>query len=72
MPPLVARQMGKVCVCGADEIIVDYNNNRTVSVGDVTISEGDYLSIDGTSGLVYAGKVETPSEIIQVPGFPRP
>ena len=55
---LVARQMGKVCVCGADEIIVDYNN-RTVSVGDVTISEGDYLSIDGTSGLVYAGKVET-------------
>ena len=63
---LVARQMGKVCVCGADEIIVDYNN-RTVSVGDVTISEGDYLSIDGTSGLVYAGKVETsPSEIIQV------
>ena len=63
---LVARQMGKVCVCGADEIIVDYNN-RTVFVGDVTISEGDYLSIDGTSGLVYAGKVETsPSEIIQV------
>ena len=63
---LVARQMGKVCVCGADEIIVDYNN-RTVSVGDVTVSEGDYLSIDGTSGLVYAGKVETsPSEIIQV------
>ena len=63
---LVARQMGKVCVCGADEIIVDYNI-RTVSVGDVTISEGDYLSIDGTSGLVYAGKVETsPSEIIQV------
>ena len=63
---LVARQMGKVCVCGADEIIVDYNN-RTVSVGDVTICEGDYLSIDGTSGLVYAGKVETsPSEIIQV------
>lgn len=58
--------MGKVCVCGADEIIVDYNN-RTVSVGDVTVSEGDYLSIDGTSGLVYAGKVETsPSEIIQV------
>lgn len=55
---LVARQMGKVCVCGADEIIVDYNN-RTVSVGDVTVSEGDYLSIDGTSGLVYAGKVET-------------
>ena len=63
---IVARQMGKVCVCGADEIIVDYNN-RTVSVGDVTVSEGDYLSIDGTSGLVYAGKVETsPSEIIQV------
>ena len=63
---LVARQMGKVCVCGADEVIVDYNN-RTVTVGGMTFNEGDYMSIDGTSGLVYAGKVETsPSEIIQV------
>jgi pyruvate,orthophosphate dikinase len=58
--------MGKVCVCGADEVIVDYNN-RTVTVGGMTFNEGDYMSIDGTSGLVYAGKVETsPSEIIQV------
>ena len=63
---LVARQMGKVCVCGADEVIVDYNT-RTVTVGGMTFNEGDYMSIDGTSGLVYAGKVETsPSEIIQV------
>ncbi|MDO4410103.1 MAG: pyruvate, phosphate dikinase [Akkermansia sp.] len=63
---LVARQMGKVCVCGADEVVVDYNK-RTVTVGDVTIREGEYMSIDGTSGQVYAGKVETsPSEIIQV------
>ncbi len=48
---LVARQMGKVCVCGADEVIVDYNN-RTVTVGGMTFNEGDYMSIDGTSGLV--------------------
>ncbi len=63
---LVARQMGKVCVCGADEVIVDYNK-RTVTIGEVTVEEGEYMSIDGTTGLVYAGKVETsPSEIIQV------
>jgi pyruvate,orthophosphate dikinase len=61
---LVARQMGKVCICGASALNIDYDN-KTVSVGGQTFKEGDYLSIDGTSGVVYAGEVKTaPSEII--------
>ncbi len=63
---LVARQMGKVCVCGVGELQIDYTA-RTVSVGGVTYQEGDYMSLDGTAGLVYAGKIDAaPSEIIQV------
>ena len=61
---LVARQMGKVCVCGAAAVDVDYQA-RTVSVGGQTFKEGDWMSIDGTAGTVYAGKVKTaPSEIV--------
>ena len=63
---LVARQMGKVCVCGAADLDVDYHN-RTVKVNGKTFKEGDYMSINGTTGEVYAGELKTaPSEIIQV------
>ena len=63
---LVARQMGKVCVCGAAELQIDYLA-RTVTVKGRTFSEGDYLSIDGTKGEVYPGEIKTaPSEIVQV------
>nr|MBA3543747.1 pyruvate, phosphate dikinase [Chthoniobacterales bacterium] len=63
---LVARQMGKVCVCGASEVQIDYQR-RTLSASGVTLKEGDYLSIDGTAGEVFAGEVSTaPSEIVQV------
>ncbi len=63
---LVARQMGKVCVCGAADLEVDYKA-RTVKVAGKTFKEGDYLSIDGTSGEVFSGELKTaPSEIIQV------
>src|SRR5256885_680389 len=63
---LVARQMGKVCVCGASQLQVDYQA-KTLTVGTLTCNEGDYLSIDGTSGHVYAGQLKTaPSEVIQV------
>jgi pyruvate, orthophosphate dikinase len=63
---LVARQMGKVCVCGASALHVDYAK-KTLTVGDQTFKEGDFLSIDGTVGEVYAGEVKTAaSEIIQV------
>src|SRR5438270_180514 len=63
---LVARQMGKVCVCGASGIRIDYQK-RTLSANGTTLAQGDYISIDGTAGEVFAGEVTTaPSEIIQV------
>ncbi len=63
---LVARQMGKVCVCGAADLHVDYAKKK-VSAGKHTFKEGDFLSIDGTSGEIYADQVKTaPSEVIQV------
>ena len=63
---LVARQMGKVCVCGAAGIEVDYKL-KTMTAGGETFHEGqDFLSIDGTAGIVYAGELKTaPSEVIQ-------
>ncbi len=63
---LVARQMGKVCVCGAGALRVDYSA-RTVTANGHTLKEGDFISIDGTSGDVFAGEVKTaPSEVVQV------
>ncbi len=61
---LVARQMGKVCVCGAAAVEVDYHA-RTVHVAGQVFKEGDWMSIDGTAGKVYAGQLKAaPSEII--------
>src|SRR3954470_6169933 len=61
---LVARQMGKVCVCGAAAVEVDYQA-RTVSVDGQRFNEGDWMLIDGPVGKVYAGQVKTaPSEIV--------
>src|SRR5213596_2404132 len=63
---LVARQMGKVCVCGATRIQINYQK-RTLSADGTTLNRGDYISIDGTAGEVFAGEVATaPSEIVQV------
>src|SRR5687768_10325255 len=63
---LVARQMGKVCVCGASALQVNYEK-KTLTVDGRVFNEGDYLSIDGTAGEVYAGEVKTAaSEVIQV------
>jgi pyruvate,orthophosphate dikinase len=63
---LVARQMGKVCVCGAMGIQIDYQQ-RTLTAAGTTLKQGDFISIDGTSGEVFAGEVTTaPSEIVQV------
>lgn len=62
---LVARQMGKICVCGAAEVEIDYAK-KTVSAGGVTLKEGDYISINGTSGQIYAGQIATaPSQVVQ-------
>jgi pyruvate, orthophosphate dikinase len=63
---LVARQMGKVCVCGAAAMQIDYGA-KTMTVDGVTYKEGDFLSINGTAGEVYAGQIPTAaSEIVQV------
>jgi pyruvate,orthophosphate dikinase len=63
---LVARQMGKVCVCGAAAMQIDYAA-KTMTVDGVTYREGDFLSINGTAGEVYAGQIPTAaSEIVQV------
>jgi pyruvate,orthophosphate dikinase len=61
---LVARQMGKVCICGASAVLIDYDKKK-VTISGQTFNEGDFLSIDGTSGSVYGGQLKTsPSEII--------
>jgi pyruvate, orthophosphate dikinase len=63
---LVARQMGKVCVCGAGSLQIDYAA-KTLTADGQTFKEGDFLSINGTLGTVYAGQLPTaPSEIVQV------
>src|SRR6202034_1880239 len=54
---VVARGMGKTCVCGADELEVDLAGRKFTAPGGITVSEGDVISIDGTSGVVYLGEV---------------
>ncbi len=63
---VVARGMGKTCVCGAEELEVDIVG-RTLTVKNGTVvAEGDVLSIDGTTGEVFAGEVAvTPSPVVQ-------
>ena len=65
---LVARQMGKVCVAGCGALQIDYKKGTlTVENSNVVVKEGDYISIDGSTGEVVAGKIATkPSEVIQV------
>jgi len=61
---LVARQMGKVCICGASALQINYDK-KTITVAGQVFHEGDFLSIDGTAGTVFAGQIKTaPSEII--------
>src|SRR5882724_9410470 len=63
---LVARQMGKVCVCGASALEIDYAA-KTVTADGTVFGEGDALSINGTAGEVYPGELRTAeSEVVQV------
>jgi len=55
---VVARGMGKCCVSGAGAIKVDYSN-KTAEVGDIILKEGDYISLNGSTGDVYLGQVAT-------------
>ncbi len=63
---VVARGMGKPCVVGCGELEIDYAAG-TITAGGRTLKEGDNISIDGTTGEVLEGIVETmPSEVIQI------
>ena len=55
---VVARGMGKCCVSGAGALQVDYVK-KTVKIEDITLKEGDYISLNGSTGQVFMGKVET-------------
>jgi pyruvate, orthophosphate dikinase len=63
---LVARQMGKVCVAGCGELDIDYKK-KSIAVKGKIIKEGDYISIDGTTGEVFVGTIKTiPSDVLRV------
>ncbi|MFG1806199.1 pyruvate, phosphate dikinase [Streptomyces sp. NPDC049040] len=63
---VVARGMGKTCVCGAEELEVDTKRRRLTAPGGVVIEEGDLISIDGSTGKVYLGEVPVvPSPVVE-------
>jgi pyruvate,orthophosphate dikinase len=63
---VVARGMGKTCVCGADELEVDSAGHKFTLADGTVVSEGDMLSIDGSSGAVYLGEVAVvPSPVVE-------
>jgi pyruvate, orthophosphate dikinase len=63
---VVARGMGKTCVCGAEELEVDVAAGQFTAPGGVTVRAGDVISIDGTSGVVYLGEVPVvPSPVVE-------
>nr|WP_312579108.1 pyruvate, phosphate dikinase [Sedimentibacter sp.] len=55
---VVARGMGKCCVAGCETVYVD-EIKKTMIVGDLTLTEGDYISLDGSTGNVYQGSIKT-------------
>ncbi|MFP3938462.1 MAG: pyruvate, phosphate dikinase [Phycisphaerae bacterium] len=55
---VVARGMGKCCVAGAGDIVIRYGD-KTLSVNGKTLKEGDWISLNGSTGVVYAGKIDT-------------
>ena len=63
---VVARGMGKTCVCGAEQLEVDTKAKKFTAPGGITVSEGDVISIDGTSGVVYLGEIPVvASEVVR-------
>ncbi len=63
---VVARGMGKTCVCGAEELEVDTKRRRLTAPGGVVLEEGDLVSIDGSSGRIYLGEVPVvPSPVVE-------
>jgi pyruvate, orthophosphate dikinase len=60
---VVARGMGKACICGAGDLMISYSD-RTVQVRGRTLREGDWLTIDGAAGVVMLGKVATVDPVL--------
>ncbi|MDR1782208.1 MAG: pyruvate, phosphate dikinase [Bacilli bacterium] len=60
---VVARGMGRTCIVGCQNIDIDYKT-RTVKIGEKTYHEGDWISVDGATGSVYDGKLETKSNVV--------
>ncbi len=58
---VVARQLGKVCLVGCDDLQID-EATRSIKIGETTLREGDLLSLDGNEGSVYVGAVRTEIE----------
>ena len=64
---VVARGMGRPCIVGAGELRVDYARGELRTEGHEPLEEGDWISVDGSTGEVISGKIETrPSEVLQV------
>jgi len=61
---VVARQMGKPCIAGAEEIEIDVDR-QTMSAGGTTLHEGDWISLDGSTGEVFAGRISTIAPDVQ-------
>lgn len=57
---VVARGMGRVCISGCEEL---YIKNQSIKIGKQTFKEGDYISLDGTTGNIYEGSLKTSSKI---------
>jgi pyruvate,orthophosphate dikinase len=63
---VVARGMGKTCVCGAEELEVDTKRRRLTAPGGIVVEEGDLVSVDGSTGKVYLGEVPVvPSPVVE-------
>ena len=71
---VVARGMGRVAICGAEEITVDFQDG-SFTVGDQTIRAGEVISIDGGTGAIYRGSIKvvesSVSQYLQNPGLPQ-
>ncbi|MGH3364080.1 MAG: pyruvate, phosphate dikinase, partial [Nocardioidaceae bacterium] len=61
---VVARGMGRTCVCGADSLDVDVQGRKFISADGVTVNEGDLISIDGTTGEIFAGDVPVADSLV--------
>lgn len=56
---VVARGMGKTCVAGCSDIVIDYAGGKFTGKGGFVVNKGDYISVDGTDGTVYSGRIQT-------------